>query len=42
VINNAQSAIISYGDDGRVLSANVATAQLMGWCEADMLDRPIT
>jgi diguanylate cyclase (GGDEF)-like protein len=41
VIQSAHSAIISYGDDGRVLSANIATAQILGWQEDELLGRPV-
>jgi diguanylate cyclase (GGDEF)-like protein/PAS domain S-box-containing protein len=41
VIQTAHSAIVSYGDDGRVLSANLATAQILGWREAELLGRPV-
>ncbi|MBK6850622.1 MAG: diguanylate cyclase [Burkholderiales bacterium] len=42
VIQTAHSAIVSYDDDGHVLSANLATAEILGWREADLLGRPVT
>ncbi|MEY2689426.1 MAG: hypothetical protein RL375_3625 [Pseudomonadota bacterium] len=41
VIHTAHSAIVSYGDDGRVLSANLATSRILGWREAELLGQSV-